>query len=108
MKWQQFQNFRVLFDLLIDETYFQVIYNSQPNYEGYIVIGAGLPRTGTASMRSALSILLNGPVYHMFEVYQTRHSRDVSRREKSSKLSLLNTKVFALPKDQNEPKIKIF
>ena len=52
------------------KTYFQVIYNSQPNYEGYIVIGAGLPRTGTASMRSALSILLNGPVYHMFEVYQ--------------------------------------
>ena len=27
-----------------------------------------MPRTGTASMRSALSILLDGPVYHMYEV----------------------------------------
>ncbi|PYH49306.1 sulfotransferase family protein [Aspergillus saccharolyticus JOP 1030-1] len=28
------------------------------------VIGAGLPRTGTASFSAALSILLDGPVYH--------------------------------------------
>ncbi|KAK4504250.1 hypothetical protein PRZ48_005166 [Zasmidium cellare] len=28
------------------------------------VIGAGLPRTGTASFAAALSILLKGPVYH--------------------------------------------
>lgn len=28
------------------------------------VIGAGLPRTGTASFSEALRILLNGPVYH--------------------------------------------
>ena len=27
-------------------------------------IGAGLPRTGTASLAAALEILLNGPVYH--------------------------------------------
>ena len=44
-------------------------YVSKPNYDGFVVIGAGLPRTGTASMRSALSILLNGPVYHMVEVF---------------------------------------
>ena len=44
-------------------------YIDEPNYEGYVVIGAGLPRTGTSSMRSALSVLLNGPVYHMFEVF---------------------------------------
>jgi len=43
-------------------------YKGEPNYEGYVVIGAGLPRTGTASMRCALSMLLNGPVYHMYEV----------------------------------------
>ena len=43
-------------------------YISEPNYEGYMVIGAGLPRTGTSSTRSALSTLLNGPVYHMDEV----------------------------------------
>ena len=28
------------------------------------VIGAGLPRTGTASFSEALHILLDGPVYH--------------------------------------------
>lgn len=28
------------------------------------VIGAGLPRTGTASISRALEILLDGPVYH--------------------------------------------
>lgn len=28
------------------------------------VIGAGLPRTGTASLSEALRILLHGPVYH--------------------------------------------
>ena len=44
-------------------------YVSKPNYDGFVVIGAGLPRTGTASTRSALSILLNGPVYHMFQVF---------------------------------------
>ena len=43
---------------------------SEPNYDGLVVIGAGLPRTGTASMRSGLSILLNGPIYHMFEVFK--------------------------------------
>ena len=51
-------------------------YISEPNYNGFLVIGAGLPRTGTASLRSALSLLLNGPIYHMGEVYAT-HGRDV-------------------------------
>ena len=51
-------------------------------------------------------IALDWPLKHQF--YNAQLSRDVSRREKSSKLSLLNTKVFALPKDQNDPKIKIF
>ena len=32
----------------------QKMYVGKPNYDGYIAIGAGLPRTGTASMRSAL------------------------------------------------------
>ena len=39
-----------------------------PNFDGYVVIGAGLPRTGTLSMKTALEKLLNGPCYHMFEV----------------------------------------
>ncbi|GLW63775.1 sulfotransferase family protein [Actinomadura rubrobrunea] len=32
------------------------------------VIGAGLPRTGTASMKAALERLGFGPCYHMFEI----------------------------------------
>ncbi|MGR8918440.1 MAG: sulfotransferase family protein [Gammaproteobacteria bacterium] len=32
------------------------------------VIGAGVGRTGTASLKSALELLLGGPCYHMFEV----------------------------------------
>ena len=39
-----------------------------PNYDGYVVIGAGLPRTGTMSMQAALEKLLNGPCYHMLQV----------------------------------------
>ena len=31
------------------------------------VVGAGLPRTGTSSLRDALGALLGGPVYHMSE-----------------------------------------
>jgi len=44
--------------------------------EGLIVIGAGLPRTGTASLRTALKTLLNSPIYHMFEVIQNG-SKDI-------------------------------
>ena len=31
------------------------------------LVGAGLPRTGTLSMKSALTILLKGKCYHMSE-----------------------------------------
>ena len=43
----------------------QVEYISDPSKEGFVVIGAGLPRTGTSSLRAALSHLLKGPVHHM-------------------------------------------
>jgi hypothetical protein len=33
------------------------------------LIGAGLPRTGTSSLREALRHLLDAPVYHMSETY---------------------------------------
>lgn len=33
------------------------------------VIGAGLPRTGTTSLKAALEELLDGPCYHMFEFF---------------------------------------
>ena len=35
---------------------------------GLTVIGAGLPRTGTTSMKAALERLGFGPCYHMFEI----------------------------------------
>lgn len=34
------------------------------------VIGAGLGRTGTNSLKIALEVLLGGPCYHMFELFQ--------------------------------------
>lgn len=34
------------------------------------VIGAGLGRTGTASLKQALELLLEGRCYHMFEVFE--------------------------------------
>ena len=40
--------------------------DKKPNFAGFVVIGAGLPRTGTLSLQAALSILLDGPCYHMF------------------------------------------
>ena len=45
-------------------------YISTPSEEGYILIGAGLPRTGTTSLRIALSHLLKGPVHHMYYVIE--------------------------------------
>ena len=33
--------------------------------EKFLVIGAGLPRTGTTSLQAALQMLLNGQCYHM-------------------------------------------
>jgi len=34
------------------------------------IIGAGLPRTGTASLQVALELLLDGRCYHMLEVFE--------------------------------------
>jgi len=36
---------------------------------GLVIIGAGFPRTGTNSLRLALNILLEGPIHHMYEVF---------------------------------------
>src|SRR3954468_2244729 len=33
------------------------------------IVGAGLGRTGTSSLQEALGMLLNGPVFHMGEVF---------------------------------------
>jgi hypothetical protein len=41
------------------------------------VVGAGLGRTGTASLQLALAQLLGGPCYHMFEVRQRPADADV-------------------------------
>ena len=42
-------------------------WEQKKNYKGFVVIGAGLPRTGTTSMRSALGTLLDGSCYHMVD-----------------------------------------
>jgi hypothetical protein len=34
------------------------------------IVGAGLPRTGTNSLKAALERLLGGPCYHMLEVFE--------------------------------------
>jgi len=34
------------------------------------VVGAGLGRTGTSSLKNALELLTGGPCYHMFEVFE--------------------------------------
>ncbi len=36
---------------------------------GLQVVGAGLGRTGTLSLKQALEQLLDGPCYHMMEVF---------------------------------------
>lgn len=40
----------------------------KPNYSGFVVIGGGLPRTGTTSLHVALGQLLEGKCYHMKDV----------------------------------------
>jgi hypothetical protein len=40
------------------------------------VIGAGLPRTATKSLKTALELLLGGPCYHMTELFN-RHAEDL-------------------------------
>ena len=41
-----------------------------------LIIGAGLPRTGTNSTQLALEILLDGPCYHMKRVMDGKEERD--------------------------------
>jgi hypothetical protein len=43
------------------------------------VVGAGLPRTGTNSLKTALESLLGGTCYHMAEVFQRPEDVDVWR-----------------------------
>jgi len=47
---------------------------------GLLVIGAGLPRTGTRSLKEALEILLNGACYHMQDVFSNLDHVPVWRR----------------------------
>ncbi len=44
---------------------------------GVVVIGAGLPRTGTTSMKLALELLLGGRCYHMRDVFKSKGKADV-------------------------------
>ena len=50
-------------------------YNSNPSKEGFVIIGVGLPRTGTNSLRIALNHLLIGPVHRMYYVIEHGHKQ---------------------------------
>ena len=52
----------------LDAVHSWKVHRCEPNYDGFVVIGAGLPRTGTLSIQHALSKLLNGPCYHGYWV----------------------------------------
>ena len=56
--------------------------NQRPNYAGFLVIGAGLPRTGTVSLKAALSVLLDGACYHLANVASSQEV-DLVHWEKS-------------------------
>lgn len=47
--------------------------NENSIYDKPLVIGAGFPRTGTTSLKTALNILGVGPTYHMSEVTYHQH-----------------------------------
>ena len=64
-------NFFLLFDLIQDASKLSLLYKTQQrpdesinNPDGLLVIGAGLPRTGTTSISHALAFLLNGSCVH--------------------------------------------
>ena len=40
------------------------------------VIGCGLPRTGTTSLKAALEKTLGGKCYHMWEVFENKGQND--------------------------------
>jgi hypothetical protein len=46
---------------------------------GLQVIGAGLPRTGTRSLRAALETLLGGSCYHMSTLFERDHEAEIPR-----------------------------
>ena len=50
------------------------------------LIGAGLGRTGTASLKKALEILLGGPCYHMLELFERPQDVPVWRRALAGQL----------------------
>jgi hypothetical protein len=47
-----------------------VVQGGTPTAGALRVVGAGLPRTGTSSLKGVLERLLGGPCYHMVEVFE--------------------------------------
>jgi len=60
--------------------------------QGFILIGAGLPRTGTTSTRVALSELLHGDIYHMKEVVEHSDHQPFWKKVLDKKASLTDWK----------------
>ena len=55
-------------DLKKYNTFGDVKDGARRDYPGFLVLGVGLPRTGTMSLRVALTRLLGGKCYHGIEV----------------------------------------
>ena len=60
---------------------------------GYVVIGAGLPRTGTTTTRHALGVLLEGKCHHMYEVFMG----DVEKGTNSTSYLKFSSYIYILP-----------
>ena len=59
---------------------------------GYVVIGAGLPRTGTTTTRHALGVLLEGKCHHMYEVFMG----DVEKGTNSTSYFKFSSNIYIL------------
>ena len=55
---------------MLDASYAPRHESKEPLDDSFVLIGAGLPRTGTMSMKFALEKLLGGRCCHMIDVHQ--------------------------------------
>ncbi len=60
--------------------------NRQDEFMGIKVVGAGLGRTGTLSLKTALETLLGEPTYHMMEVFSRPEDVAIWRRAAAGEL----------------------
>jgi len=72
-------------------SFFGSSYPEPPRVMDVQIIGAGLPRTGTMSLKYAIEQLLSGSCYHMHELYQTPEHVGLWSRVLEGKTHLLTS-----------------